>query len=709
MPEVTILVKAKDEASKVLGGIGGSLKGLGTVAAGAALGVGAAMVGVGAAAAKLAIDAAPIEGIKQSFEGLVESSGESADAMLAALKEGSAGMITQRDLMISYNQAAQLVGTTFANELPEAMGYLSKVAAATGQDMSYMMNSLVIGVGRESKMILDNLGITVDLEQAYDDWAASLGITSDELSDDQKKAALMNQVLEKLRENTAAMPEVTELASTKMAAFTTSIQDLKDRLGVALLPILKTFMDRVLTKLVDKLEEVMPKVENLIGVFSDFASELLSGDMDKAIAFLENEVWEVLEDVFGKKIADKIVAFGKSAIGFFTKTLVPAIQTAIPIIQNIGRFLLDLAETILPIVQGAFQFVMDHWQLFAIAAAIVGGVILALTHPITLIIGVIALLATAWANNWGGIQDKVHAVWEFIRPILETLWGALQHAWQVILPALQTAWQNAWEFIKGALSAAWEILRPKLEELWVALQWFWQEMKPRLEEAWAAAQTAMQTVKDWIVKELLPKLEDLWNWISENIIPVVGELAAKFLEFTSGAAVLAIKLFLARLIELWDLVWGAIKTVIEWIGKIRDKIREFTNSPIVTGILNLLQDIADAFEAIADAIRSAINAFNDFMNSGAANWSEPGWAGGEGPQGPSVQTGLNYVPFSPFPAVLHRGEAVLPAPEAERWRQGRGGSAVASTVTINFSNVFGVDGVEEAVNEAIYTQARSVL
>ena len=61
MPEVNIVVRAKDEATKTLKGVGGALGGLGKIAAAA---TGIAVVGVaavGAAATKLALDAAAVE------------------------------------------------------------------------------------------------------------------------------------------------------------------------------------------------------------------------------------------------------------------------------------------------------------------------------------------------------------------------------------------------------------------------------------------------------------------------------------------------------------------------------------------------------------------------------------------------------------------------------------------------------------------------
>ena len=46
---------------------------------------------------------------------------------------------------------------------------------------------------------------------------------------------------------------------------------------------------------------------------------------------------------------------------------------------------------------------------------------------------------------------------------------------------------------------------------------------------------------------------------------------------------------------------------------------------------------------------------------------------------------MNYVPYDEFPAILHRGEAVLTAAEARVWRNGGNGTAPTSSggVVIN--------------------------
>lgn len=224
-----------------------------------------AVVGLGAGLAKLAFDAMPLEGIQKAFDGIT---GGAKDTMLA-LRKGSLGMVKDADLMRNYNEAAQLVGKSFADQLPDAMKYLSKVSAATGQDMGYMMDSITKGVGRMSPMILDNLGIQVDLVSANEVYAKTLGKTTDELTKTEKQTALMNQVMEKLAENTKDMPDVTENAATKWAQLQAVFGNVKDEIGLALLPTLTS----VLGTLAEQAPIAIDKAKAAFGELKDIFAE----------------------------------------------------------------------------------------------------------------------------------------------------------------------------------------------------------------------------------------------------------------------------------------------------------------------------------------------------------------------------------------------------------------------------------------------------
>lgn len=214
-------------AKEAMGKIGDALKGI-------ALGAGAALTGLAAGAIKLASDAAGIPQVADSFRNLGGS--------IEAMREGTLGMVADVDLMKQFNSAAQLVSTDFAKSLPSAMQYLSKVAASTGQDMGFMVESLIKGVGRMSPMILDNLGIQVNLTAANEAYAASLGKSASALTKAEQQTALTNEVMRLLKENTAAMPDVMGSTAQKVQALGTQFANIKDTLGAALVPILQELL-----------------------------------------------------------------------------------------------------------------------------------------------------------------------------------------------------------------------------------------------------------------------------------------------------------------------------------------------------------------------------------------------------------------------------------------------------------------------------------
>jgi hypothetical protein len=276
-----------------------------------------AVAGLAATLGKLAIDAAPVEGISSAFDGLAESAGRGADEMLDALQRGSAGMVSQRDLMLSFNKAAQLVSTDFATQLPEAMGYLSKVAAATGQNMDYLMNSLVTGVGRVSPMILDNLGIQVSLADATARAAAMYGVEEAALTKAQQQAGLMAVVLERLEANTAAMPDTTESAAAKLAQMRARVRDVKDEIGLAFLPTLTTLLgvvgdlaDRFLPPLLNIIEELGLKVATGAEAVAEFVGALLDGESPvEALRDLLGDLFPAIADMDWRELGRDVLTW----------------------------------------------------------------------------------------------------------------------------------------------------------------------------------------------------------------------------------------------------------------------------------------------------------------------------------------------------------------------------------------------------------------
>ena len=464
--------KVDSAISRIVSGAGQSFQALGTAALGGIGVATGAITGLGAALAKVTIDAAPVEGVSNAFAGLAESAGQGADGMLDALKRGSAGMVANRDLMMSFNQAAQLVSTDFAVQLPDAMGYLSKVSAATGQDMGFMLDSLVKGVGRLSPMILDNLGIQVNLEEATAQAAEMFGVQAEELTKSQVQAGMMNVVMEKLAANTASMPDVTETAAAKMAQFKATIQDTKDQVGIGFLPVLTTLLgtlgevgERILPVVVGALETIAPVVERVAIAVGDFVTSLLDGQ-DPITAFRD-----LIGSLFPPEIAEKITGIVDSVVKFGEKVA----EFLAPVMEWIGQNVelqdvlialgVAIAAVVLPVLWTIITAVAPVIAVFIAAVAIVVALRKAWESDFlglrTFILDTLEKITAWWAEHGDAIMAKAREIWEAVVAVFEWFRGIFTG----IFDAFRLAFAGDWEGFGARLREVWDEVWVKIKEI----------------------------------------------------------------------------------------------------------------------------------------------------------------------------------------------------------------------------------------------------
>lgn len=136
---------------------------------------------------------AKFEQTKQAFANVAASFGANADQIVRDLKKASAETISTMDLMQKASQA-MILGIS-PDKLAQLMEVARASARAMGQDMTFMFESIVTGIGRQSKLILDNLGIVFSASQAYEDYAKSIGKSAKDLTDLEKKQAFVNATL----------------------------------------------------------------------------------------------------------------------------------------------------------------------------------------------------------------------------------------------------------------------------------------------------------------------------------------------------------------------------------------------------------------------------------------------------------------------------------------------------------------------------------
>ena len=132
------------------------------------------------------------------------------------------------------------------------------------------------------------------------------------------------------------------------------------------------------------------------------------------------------------------------------------------------------------------------------------------------------------------------------------------------------------------------------------------------------------------------------------------------------------------IVDLWYAAGENIATVGDRIAAAIGLEEDFFNTTVpewwaekVTG------PIASAWESVGGWIQSAIDKVREFLGiSKEAETSKEqprpydSFVGPMPEEPKSHATGLDYVPYNEYPAILHEGEAVLTKMEATQWRSG---------------------------------------
>ena len=191
---------------------------------------------VGKAMLTMAKRGSSVLGVQAAFNRVTRDSVAALEEMRAA----TVGLISDFDLMKSFNRAVALGAANNSTEFSR----MAKTAIALGTALDVgatsALESLTLGIGRQSKLILDNLGIIVSAKKAYADYAKELGVTASSLSDLEKRQAFTNAALDAADATVAKMGVGTEnlgLSIDRVARAWTNFTD-KIAIAIAKNPIL---------------------------------------------------------------------------------------------------------------------------------------------------------------------------------------------------------------------------------------------------------------------------------------------------------------------------------------------------------------------------------------------------------------------------------------------------------------------------------------
>jgi phage-related protein len=236
-----------------------------------------------------------------------------------------------------------------------------------------------------------------------------------------------------------------------------------------------------------------------------------------------------------------------------------------------------------------------------------------------------------------------------------------------------------WDEITAAAGNAWEFIKTKTSEAVAAISAWFNGLISTVVGAWNSITSAISGA-----------ISSIHEWISGFIGRMIEAGTSLITSLQEGIA--------NKFAELFTLVGGCVTDNI--INPISDMGTELYNAGA-----KLLNKFWDGLKSVWSSIASWWDGLK--LKDKDANVNVNKNSGG-------YATGLNYVPYDEFPAILHRGEAVLTAAEARVWRaNGLGGAtpAMAGGITINqYIQSVPQTAVDLAnTTEAYFEQARWML
>ena len=242
--------KSAEGASKGMDKFGASVKKIGGLIAGAF-----AVQKIVAFGAELVQIQLKAEGIQNAFAKL------NNPALLAKLRKATRGTVGDLELMQTAVRARNF--EIPLNQLAKLLEFARRRAKATGEDVDFLVNSLVDGLGKKSTQVLDNLGISANKLRKNMNGVSLATASVGEV------AQAVGRIID---EDFAGSGEDVETLSEKVLANQVRWENLKLELSNNLLPVMTSVADIMLD-----IGEIATSED--IGFFEKMAAALIPGQV----------------------------------------------------------------------------------------------------------------------------------------------------------------------------------------------------------------------------------------------------------------------------------------------------------------------------------------------------------------------------------------------------------------------------------------------
>lgn len=635
---IDIKLIAKDLASKTINNFRQRIKGIASSFTGAGRSAKAftgKVAGIGVALTSVLTAFRGFEAVKNFLSSSVDEAADFERAMttleIVAPKFGVAVDKAQEaatrlgdELLIGPVAAADslqnLLGTGL--NLPEAEDLLARFTneAMTGKragiSLSQAVNNLSFAYKTNESNLMDLSGISQNFDKIIQDGKKSLvkkGVAVEDITEEMAKYEGMIE-LTNLTLGSAEKFEGTYI--DQKARMEKKITDLKIVIGKGLMPVLAELTERI-----------QPLIEKGIEWAKAFDWENL---LNNVISGLDK-----FSDVT-KKTFEWIVN---------NKDIVVATLGAIAIVIGVLA-----VKALVAFVAAAAPFVIAIAGLAAI----------------------IFVLKKAWDDNWGGIQEKTQAAWNYLEPILSDMWTWLQINVPAALAELKRVWEENWPVIRDTLLNAWNTIYPAIYSLWTWLQTnvplaiselkrVWQtNLLPiflALQAAWnSIGRPVFNTIRNILAIILIQAINSARNTWNTKLVPIFRILkqgwdsfGAPVFNILRNILTIVIVSAINNLIRNWNRLSSAFSLLRTWYNQyIAPTVRSIKSifATQIGAAVNIFQSqwgrLRPIIESILGPLRAVSGAISDVLGkasriSGAVSGSmkiEGRATGGKFPSSP---------------------------------------------------------------------------
>lgn len=376
-----------------------------------------------------------------------------------------------------------------------------------------------------------------------------------------------------------------------------------------------------------------------------------------------------------------------------------------PLITNMKIFLAEVLEKLTPII----TWIIDNFSILApivlgflgtLFALNIASKIMALipiikslnatmaANPIGLVITAIGLLITIfttlwincesfrnfWIDLWNKIVEVLEPVIEWMKEAFKTAWEYIKQVWDSVKPYFEIIWNN----IKTIFSVVVDVLGGYFKMAWNAIKVVWDLVTGYFKMVWNNIKTIFSVVKSVLsgdfkgawdgIKQIWDNVKGYFKQVWEGIKSIFSGVTDWFKNTFSKA-------------------WKAVKDVFSSGGKIFDGIKDGIASTFKTVVNGLIGGINKVIAVPFNAINSTLNKIRSVSIAGVEPFKNfIKYNALSVPQIPKLKVGTNYIPEDDFPALLHKGEQVIPAKYNPAINDGYMKNAMFDALT-DFTNV----------------------